>query len=176
MRRHEGTILIGVLLSIITAGIVALMMLAGPHSMEAAPNTNTIITQPPTWCQEGNWTIDDWTYLGKRCINVPTPSPAPTSTPTPTCWTVRYYPQYSPNSLNTEPPWSSNFNPMSLEMIPQSYNGCDGVAINKVQYWDPYDRNWVEGAWGLTDYNYWKEVYTGLLTVEYKEGRMCGCK
>jgi hypothetical protein len=60
---------------------------------------------------------------------------------------------------------------MAFEQIPQSYFGCDNAALQKVQYWNPYDKTWVEGTWGLTDYNYWKGTYTDLLTKEYESER-----
>jgi len=50
-------------------------------TLKAATTSSVTITDPPTYCQEGNWTIGDWTYIGKRCVNY---QPIPTSTPTPT--------------------------------------------------------------------------------------------
>ena len=46
-----------------------------PRSANAVPNIDIAITSPPTYCQEGNWTIGDWTYIGERCVNLPTPTP-----------------------------------------------------------------------------------------------------
>lgn len=38
---------------------------------QAATTQNVTITDPPTWCQAGNWTIGDFTYYGIRCVNPP---------------------------------------------------------------------------------------------------------
>lgn len=102
-------------------------------------------------------------------------TPIPTPTPTPQCYRIRSYFQYYPNTSNTEPPWSAKFDPMAFNIIPQSYLGCDDAAIQKVQYWNPDERKWIEGTWGLTDFNYWKGVYTDLLEKEYEAERLCKC-
>lgn len=92
--------IIGKLLAVIVLmGILAVIGLAGNNwigEVKAAPTQGVTITDPPTYCQEGTWVIDDWTYIGKRCVNwaIATPTPTPTSkaelswkeVAKPSCW------------------------------------------------------------------------------------------
>lgn len=93
----KKAILLILVLAVITTITITAITTTRHNEVEASTTQDIAITDTPTYCQEGSWVIDDWTYIGKRCVNYqPTPSPTPSPIPKaelsweevakPSCW------------------------------------------------------------------------------------------